>query len=157
MCFENKIWKAKLNQILSICFNLLHLKYSKTKLENEIYFLILLKYNSRQIQQLQHWYSKCTSKEFCLSAWNGRANVKVNFNQNAIAVSLFLLELSFAYNPAFYFNMGKNYEEIYHFPPHVSVITGKILITITWFVCYHLLFVSNSTFMTDSIYLGTII
>ena len=92
---------------MSICFNLLHLKYSKTKLENEIYFLILLKYNSRQIQQLQHWYSKCTSKEFCLSAWNERANLKFNFNQNAIAVSLFLLELSFAYNPAFYFNMGK--------------------------------------------------
>ena len=54
----------QLNYILNICFNLLHLKYSKYKLENEIIFLT--KYNSTQIQQLQHWYSKCNSKEICL-------------------------------------------------------------------------------------------
>ena len=29
------------------------------------------------------------------------------FNPKALAVSLFLLQFSFAYNPAFYFNMGK--------------------------------------------------
>ena len=55
--------KRKVNQILNICFNLLHLKYCKYKLKNEIYFLILPKYNSKQIQQLQHWCSKCSSKE----------------------------------------------------------------------------------------------
>ena len=38
-----------------------------------------------------------------------------------------LLQLSFASNPAFYFNMEKSYEDIYHSPTHVSVITGNIL------------------------------
>ena len=47
-----------------MCLNLLHLKDSKCKLENEIFFLILPKYNSTRAQQLQHWYSKCNSKEF---------------------------------------------------------------------------------------------
>ena len=54
--------KVKINEILNICFNLLHLKYSKYKLENETFFLTLPKYNSTQVQQLQHWYSKCNSK-----------------------------------------------------------------------------------------------
>ena len=40
--------------------------------------------------------------------------------------------------------------------PHVSVITGNILITMIRFSRYHLLLASNSTFMTDSMYLGTI-
>ena len=65
------IWKKRKNeikQILNVCFNMLHLKYSKYKFDNEIFFLILHKYNSTQIQQLQHWYSKCNSKENCLSA-----------------------------------------------------------------------------------------
>ena len=64
-----------------------------------------------------------------------------------------LLQNSFAYNLVFYFNMGN--EDIYHSPPHVSVITGNILITIIRFARYHLL-ASNSTFMTDSMYLGII-
>ena len=53
---------------------------------------------------------------------------------------------------------GKNsYEDIYHSPPHVSVIAGNILITIIRFASYHLLLLaSNSTFMTDSMYLGII-
>ena len=92
---------------MNICLNLLHLKYSKYKLENEIFFLILPKYKSTQIEQLQRWYSKCNSKEICLSARNGQTNQKFTFNLNAIAVSLFLLRLSFANNPTFRFNMGK--------------------------------------------------
>ena len=43
-----------------------------------------------------------------------------------------------------------------HSPLQVSVITGNILITIIRFACYHLFLASNSTFMTDSLYLGTI-
>ena len=42
------------------------------------------------------------------------------------------------------------------FPPHFSVITGNILITIIRFGRYHLLLASNSTFMNDSMWLGTI-
>ena len=38
------------------------------------FFLILAKYNRVQIQQLQHWYNKCNSKEICQSARNGRAS-----------------------------------------------------------------------------------
>ena len=66
-------------------------------------------------------------------------------------MSLFLLQLSFAYNPAFYFNMRKSYEDVHHSPPHVSVITGNILITIIRFTRHHLL-ASNSTFMTDGLF-----
>ena len=93
LCFERKI-KRKL-------------KYSKYQMGNEIFFLILPKYNSTQIQQLKHWYSKCNSKVICLSTWHGQANLNFTFHQTAIAVSLFLFRLSFAYNPAFHFNKGK--------------------------------------------------
>ena len=71
-------------------------------LENAISFLILFKYNSMQIQKCQHCYSKCSSKDFLSSC------TKFAFI-NAIAVSFFLLQLSFVCNPAFYFNMGKSY------------------------------------------------
>ena len=50
---------------------------------------------------------------------------------------------------------GKSYEDVCRSPSYVSVITGNILITIARFACYHLLLASNSTFMTDSKYLGT--
>ena len=67
--------------------------------------------------------------------------------KNAIIVRLFLLQLSFAYNPPFYFNMEKSYKDIYHFP---------IIITVIRFARYYLLFASNRTFMTDAMFLGTI-
>ena len=44
-------------------------------------------------------------------------------------------------------NLEKSYEAVYHSPPHVSAITGNILITIKRFAHYHLL-ASNSTFTT---------
>ena len=50
----------------------------------------------------------------------------------------------------------KSYEDIYHCPPHVSVIRRIILITIIRFALSYLLLASNSTFITDSMYLGTI-
>ena len=50
----------------------------------------------------------------------------------------------------------KNYEDIYHSPPRVSIITRKILIMIIRFARYHLLLGSNSTFESDSMYLDTI-
>ena len=50
----------------------------------------------------------------------------------------------------------KCYEYIYHSPPHVSVITGNILITKMRLASYHLLLASSSTVMTDSMYFGTI-
>ena len=51
---------------------------------------------------------------------------------------------------------GKSYESINTSTPHVSVITGNILITIIRFARYHFLLASSSTFITDSLYLGTI-
>ena len=72
------------------------------------------------------------------------------------AVSCFLLQLSFVYNQAFFFQHGEKNEDIYCSPLYVSIITGNILIMIKRFICYHLLFASNSVFMTDSMYLGTI-
>ena len=32
------------------------------------------KYKNMQVQQLEHWYSKCNAKEIYLSTWNGQAN-----------------------------------------------------------------------------------
>ena len=49
----------------------------------------------------------------------------------------------------------KSYRDIYHFLPYVSVITGNILIMIIRFVRNYVLLASNSTFMTDSMYVGT--
>ena len=56
---------------------------------------------------LQHCYSKRNSKGICLAARNGRLNWNFTFI-NAIAVSLFLLQLSFTCNRAFYFSIGRN-------------------------------------------------
>ena len=58
----------------------------------------------------------------------------------------------------------KSYEDIYNSSPHyfrhysviISVITGNILIKIIRFACDHIVLASNSTFITDSMYLGTI-
>ena len=69
---------------------------------------------------------------------------------------MFLIQLSFAYNPAFYFNLRKSYENIYHSSTHVSAITGNIVRTIIKFVRYYLLLASNRSFMTDSMYWGII-
>ena len=61
-----------------------------------------------------------------------------------------LTQFSFAYNPAFYFNMGKKLWRHRSFSSTCySVIIGNILITIIIFARYHLLVASNSTFMTD--------
>ena len=49
----------------------------------------------------------------------------------------------------------KSYEDIYSLP-QVSVIIGNIVIAIIRFARNHVLLASNSTFMTDSMYLGTI-
>ena len=59
-------------------------------MENKIFFLILPKYNSTQMQQLQHWYSKWNLKKFVYLHEIGSS-----------------LLIKTAYNPAFYFNMGK--------------------------------------------------
>ena len=80
-----------------------------------------------------------------LTERNGQANWKFDFI-NTIAVILFLLQLSFACNPAFYFNMKKSYKAIYHSPPYVSIIIGNILIWIKTFAHSHLLLASSSTY-----------
>ena len=56
-------------------------------------FLILPKYNSKQ--------------QISLAEWIWWANWKFDFIINSNAVSLFLLQLSLACNPAFYFNIVK--------------------------------------------------
>ena len=94
-------------------------------------------------QLCQHWQSKCNPKDF-LSSCTKQAR-----KFDAITVNFFLLQLSFACNPAFYFNMGKIYKHIYHSSPHVSVFTGNILITIIRFALSDLWLASNINFMTD--------
>ena len=47
-------------------------------------------------------------------------------------------------------------KDIYHSPPQVSGIRRNILIRIIRFTRYHLLLDSNSTFITGSMFLGTI-
>ena len=109
LCFERKIkTKIKFWIFVLICctWNTVN-----TNGRMNFFFWYCLNTTVKQIQRLQHWYSKCSSKEICLSAQNNQAR---------------------------------------HAPPHVSIITGKILITITRFARYHLLFASTSTFMTNS-------
>ena len=88
--------------------------------------------------------------------WTNKSKVINAICSKLILVLGIILKLLFACSPAFYFNMGKNYEDLYHSPPNVSVITGNILIMIIRFSRYHLLLTSSSTFMADSLYLGTI-
>ena len=73
-----------------------------------------------------------------------------------MAISLFLLQLSFACNPAFYFNMEKKLWRRISFCSTCFCYYKKYEKTIIRFTCYHLLLSSNSTFMTKSLNLGTI-
>ena len=74
-------------------------------MDNEIFFLVLPKYNSTQVQQLQFWYSKCNAKEICLSAQNGRANPKLKLKSYC---SKFILTPVFiCLQSSSYFNMEK--------------------------------------------------
>ena len=73
--------------------------------------------------------------------------------KNAIAVSLFLLQFLLALFQ-YVKKAMKIYIYIYNSPPHVSVVTGNILITRIKFTRYHLLLATNSTFLVDSMYLG---
>ena len=74
------------------------------------------------------------------------------------AVSLFLLEISFACNPAFYFNMGKT-TKTYIILLHMFLLLQKHPNNDLPAIILCLLpttLLSNSTFMTDSLYLGLI-
>ena len=109
-------------------------------------FLILPKSNSNfSIGTVN--FSSCTK-------WASK--LKVGFYERNcskfIRTSTFICQQS-----SFLFQHGKkNYEHIYHSPLHVSGIAENILKTIIRFAHYHLLLASNSTFMTDSQYLGAI-
>ena len=136
-------------------FELATLEIKASNVENAISFWIP-KYSSMQIQQLQYWYSKCNSKEICPATRNRWANQNFTFN-NAIEVSLFLLQLSFACKPALHFNNGKKL--LWHisfsstcFSYYRKHRNNDVL----RFVRYCLLLAYKSTFMTDSQYLGTI-
>ena len=53
----------------------------------------------------------------------------------------------------------KRFKDIYRSPPHISVVTGNIvirIITIIRFAHYRLLLTSSSTFINDPMYLDTI-
>ena len=126
--------------------------WNKCNVEKAIFFLILPKYNS--VRSLQHWYSKCNSKGICLAAQNGRPNWKFAFI-NAIAVSLLLLHLSFACNPTSYFNMGKKLGRHISFSSTCSCHYRNHTNNDNK-ICPLASSASNSTFMTDSHYLGTI-
>ena len=71
-------------------------------------------------------------------------------------LSLFLLQISFAYGACLYFNMGKKIWRYISFSSTCFCYYWKILITIIRFDRYYPFLASNSTFMTDSMYLGAI-
>ena len=76
---------------------------------------------------------------------------------NPVSLSLFLLQLSFVYNPIFFISTwDKSYEDIYQSSSNDFVITGNVLMKIINFLPYHLLLASNRTFKTDSKYQYTI-
>ena len=124
------------------------MKHSKYKLENEIFFLILPKYNITQIQNSNIGIVNAVRKKFIYLH-----KLKAHFQLKRYC-SEFILTLAFIWlQSSFLFQHGKkNYEDVHHSPPHASVITGNILITII----NHLFLASNSTFITDSKYLRTI-
>ena len=79
------------------------------------------------------------------------SKLKVQFQLKRYCSKFILTAVLFTYNPAFYFNMGQKCWR--HAPSHISVITGNIPITVITFAHDHPLLPSNSTFITDSIYL----
>ena len=94
--------------------------------------------------QFKRNFSSCTK-------WTSKWNLLLL----TVSVSLFLLQLSFACSPVFYFSMEqKLWKKTYHSPPYFSVI-ARNLITIIRFARYHLL-VSSRIFMTNSLYLDTV-
>ena len=139
----------------------------KLKFEN-LFDLATLEINAIWRIQCFFWYCLNTtvrkSNNFNIGTVNviQREFVKYAFI-NAIAASLFLFQLSFVWNPDFYFNMRKSYKHRYHSPPHASVITENILICLKYEnignkICKLLssLLASNSTFISDTQSLGTI-
>ena len=92
------------------------------------------------------------SKKICQAALNGQANSKLGFI-NAITLSLFLLQLSFACNPALYLKIGKELLSHISFSSKCFCYCRKHPTNhVIRFVRYHLLLDFNSTFMTDSQY-----
>ena len=126
-------------------FNLLHLKYSKYKLESEIFFMILPKTTDYEINNLNNGTGNVSSCRKLAS------KLKVNFF-NAIAESLLL---SFACNWGFYFNIGKKLRSHKTFSA-CFYYYSKYLNNDNKIFPLHLLLVSNSTFRTDFLYFGTI-
>ena len=97
--------KAKLNKILNIYFNL---KYAEIG-EWNISFWYYLNTTECEFKNFNIGTGNAIQKKLVctsLAAQIGQANGKFTFI-NAIAVSLLLIHLSFACNPAFYFNVGK--------------------------------------------------
>ena len=89
-------------------------------------------------------------KNVCRTARNGQMFTFTN----VIAVSLLLLP--FTCNSVFYFNIGKKLWRHISFSSACFFITRNILVMMIRFACYHLLLVSNSAFVTNSQYFGTI-
>ena len=128
---------------MNSCFILLHLKYSKYKLENEIFVLVLLNRTVRK------------SKNSNIDTVNTIQKKFVNLHEMGEEIkSSFLIKMLlrqvcsyFSFHlPAvqiFISTWEKSYEDVCHSLLHVSVITRNILITIIRFTCYYLLLASH--------------
>ena len=132
------------------------MKYSKCKLENEIFFLYCLDTKVRKFNNSNIGTVNTVQKKFVYLRKIGR-QIK-----SSLSIKTLLWEVYsyFSFHlptiQLFISIWEKIHEGIYHSAPHVSIITVNILITIIRFVRYHLLLASNSTFMTDFLYLHQI-
>ena len=82
--------------------------------------------------------------------------LKVHFQLKRYCSKLMLTSAFIFLQSSFLFQHGKKAMKTYIILLFLLYnITGNILITIIRFALYHLLLASNSTFMTDSMFLGT--
>ena len=153
MCFGGKI-KSEINQILNICFNLLHLKCSKYKLENEILFLILPKYNSTRFNNSNIGTVNAIKKEIVYLEEMGE-QIKSSLLIKTLLQKVYSYSVFICLQSSFLFQHGKKLWRHLSFFPTCLLLHENILITMR-FARYHLPLASSSTFMTDSMYLGTI-
>ena len=129
---------------MNICFNLLYLKYSKYKLENEFFSWYWL--NTHIFSNSNIGTVNAIQKKFVYLYKMGEQIKSSPLIK--IYCSKLILQFHLPTIQLFISTWRKSYEDIYHSPPHVYVITGNILITIDNKICP--LLASSSHFMTDS-------
>ena len=147
MCFGQRIKnKCKLN-----CYTW---NTVNTNLRAKYFFWYCLNTTVRKFNNSEMGAVNAIQKKFVYTKWARK--LKAHFYLKRYCSKFIFTQGFICLQSSFYFNWEKSLDDIYHSPPNVYVITGNILITLKRFAPYHLLLVSNSTFMTDAMYLRTI-